>query len=559
MGQLSDLTEIVTIANNDLLLIRDISDVLNPDKKIQRLNLVGATITGGGSLVLTGAATLTVPVSGNAVVRTTTPLAGRVASWTDGNVLQDGGIAAADIYHKTNVLLVDANFTANNSAQHRYVNVAQALLDCVGGETILIAPGIYVGDLTVADDGVKLIGSGAPNFDVATGRLVEGTIIQGRINLTNKVGIQIHHLGIDLFGVNAKDCIASATSNVNLYRRYSHLTLLGNGSAALAHGIYLDGHFNNVDNIRVYNCYHGCAVHGSYNNISNMTFINCSSSALIVKAKSGINCHQVNISNVVMLGDPALTTTRSGPIALQAEDGVEVRRVNVVNVTARYCAIGVVNVVRNDALAGSIISECSFSNISSDGNLDNALVGDYWIKTGNNIMLTNCRSTNRVGGYAYRVDPADNVGDVYLYSSYADASGAGQQSGIFKSSALGAVQTLDSLTVTGRVIAGGFRTLTVSLATDTAVDFPSAVQGMLMCAPSSGGNSATAYLLASIRAAATPICTAISIGANATVGTTALLGTTGTPGKMNVAVTSGHIYIENRLGTTTVFTLFLVG
>lgn len=62
-----DLTELTVIAPDDYLLISDTSDVVNRDKRISRLNLIGGALTGGGSLI-TGGFNLTVPATGTAAL-----------------------------------------------------------------------------------------------------------------------------------------------------------------------------------------------------------------------------------------------------------------------------------------------------------------------------------------------------------------------------------------------------------------------------------------------------------------------------------------------------------
>lgn len=502
MGHLPDAEELTAPALTDLMWAHDISDATGPDKHMaisvwQHLNLVSS------------------------------------------------------------FLLVDPDYVASagnpalGSTWNRFSTITAALAACTGGETIYIAPGIYSESVTVADDGVKLIGAGAPRYDSGTGRLVGGTIIRGSISLGVTVGIEISDLGIDLYGVDGTNCINATTSGINAYRSFHNLTLLGNGVAAAAHGIYAAGHYHQIRNIRIFNCNHGIAVHGSYVNISDIYLYSCGGSAIIVKAKSSINCIHVNIANVVLEGNPASSSLRSGAIYFQTEDSCEVRRCNVSNVTARYCVNGVVNLTRND-LTGTI-SEISFTNIASDGNLNLSAVGDYWIKSGNNIIFSNCRSTNRAG-IAFNVDPADNVGDVYVYGSYADAASSTWSSGTFKDARINGTGTV----VATSVLSDVYRSVAVTLADDTMYDYVITTQGMLMVSVGSGTFSATAYLLASFRARATPVCQSISIGSAVTVGTTALTGTFGTDGKMNIACTDGHIYIENRLGASISFRLFLM-
>jgi hypothetical protein len=58
-----DLSELTAVAPDDYLVISDTSDVTNRDKRISKANLVGATITGGGTIAL-GGFTFTVPATG---------------------------------------------------------------------------------------------------------------------------------------------------------------------------------------------------------------------------------------------------------------------------------------------------------------------------------------------------------------------------------------------------------------------------------------------------------------------------------------------------------------
>jgi hypothetical protein len=91
-----DLTELLTVASNDYLLISDTSDVTNRDKRISQVNLIGGVLSGGGTLA-TGGFTLTVPATGTAALKTGTPTASNLASWNNANTVQDGGFAVSDI------------------------------------------------------------------------------------------------------------------------------------------------------------------------------------------------------------------------------------------------------------------------------------------------------------------------------------------------------------------------------------------------------------------------------------------------------------------------------
>jgi hypothetical protein len=87
-----DLSELTTVDNSDFLLVSDTSDVVNRDKRITRLNLVGTNITGGGS-INTGGFNATIPASGNVVMKTTVaPSAGAAVRWADGNTIEGAGV-----------------------------------------------------------------------------------------------------------------------------------------------------------------------------------------------------------------------------------------------------------------------------------------------------------------------------------------------------------------------------------------------------------------------------------------------------------------------------------
>lgn len=77
-------------------------------RRASRASVVGATITGGGAIA-TGGYTLTVPATGTAALKTGAPTAGRVASWSDANTVQDAGYAATDVAR----LSVAQTFAAN--------------------------------------------------------------------------------------------------------------------------------------------------------------------------------------------------------------------------------------------------------------------------------------------------------------------------------------------------------------------------------------------------------------------------------------------------------------
>lgn len=330
-------------------------------------------------------------------------------------------------YLRTNVLLVDANFVANPAA-NKYTTIGDALADCTGGETVKIAAGIYTETVTFTANSITIKGSGQPIYDDATGRLLGGTIIRGRINTSTYVGTTIIDLGVDTVdGTTGVDCLSASNPSVYADRTYRNLTLLGKGTADLAHGFYSIGDGTNIDNCRVYHCYHGLAVHGSYQNISNCWFYSCGGTAIVLKAKGTNNVYDINVSNIQMIGeDGGSSNLLSGPIAVQAEDSLTASGINISNVNAINCVNGVVHVI----LTGTgTISDVTFLNVQSKYNEDLAGVGDFRITTGTNIVFVGCGSNSRDTGYGFV--QSGTASDVRVYSSTADATGSGAYSGTF--------------------------------------------------------------------------------------------------------------------------------
>lgn len=331
-----------------------------------------------------------------------------------------------DISLRTDVLMVDANFSAYPLAPNRYTTISAAMTAATPGQTVLVAPGIYTETVIFADHRVKLVGSGQPQYDAATGRLVGGTIIRGEVRMSNFVGLVIRDLGVDQVGVNSIDCISGTTEDLAVHRRFENLTLLGNGYDALAHGLYGNGTYGYANNIYIIDCYHGMAVHGSYWNISNMHFYRCGGTSLILKSKGVGDLHHCNISNIILQGDPtgANYKLHAGPLMLQADDVDDsLRFINIANVAARYCVNGVIQTqVIN---TGVVVSDISIVNVESRNNLNLSGFGDFWFRQGTNISLWGCQSYDRTGGYGFNLDPAGSATKIRIYGARADTTGSG--------------------------------------------------------------------------------------------------------------------------------------
>jgi len=172
-----DLTELTTVADGDYLLISDTSDVVNRDKRITRLNLVGANIYGGGSINTNGF-TLTVPTTGTAVIKSGNPTAGRVVEWLDSYRIQDSGIAAADVVKRIGTFTTAGHLpkfyddNTINGSGILYTDVVKRIdaQNIAGVKTFSSTPvfsaGVSLGNETFAS---FMAGSFVPRFSFAGG------------------------------------------------------------------------------------------------------------------------------------------------------------------------------------------------------------------------------------------------------------------------------------------------------------------------------------------------------------------------------------------------------
>src|SRR5215204_2135844 len=179
MGTIVDLNELTAPDSEDFWVVRDVSDVTDKDKKVKL-----------GKFPLKGG----------------TPVAGHIASWLDTGTVQDGGLVATDLYQKTQVYLVDKNFT-NDPTAKRFNTIGAAVTAAPANCTIQIGPGTYTENVTLAQHGTRLIGGGKSRFDGTN--LVGGTLVVGQVNINGKNGCEVRSLGVDVrtFSGSEKDAI----------------------------------------------------------------------------------------------------------------------------------------------------------------------------------------------------------------------------------------------------------------------------------------------------------------------------------------------------------------
>jgi hypothetical protein len=329
-----------------------------------------------------------------------------------------------DLQFVSAVRYVDPAF-ANEAAANRHTTITQALTAASAGDTILIAPGIYTEDLTIGADFVKLIGSGMPAYDSATGRLIGGTIVRGNIDCAARPGIVISDLGVDLYGVNTVDAItAGTTAPIDLYQTFRNLALLGNGYNASSHAILASGGaFCTYDNIRMWYWYHGLAIRGSSNNMTNVYGYACSANTIIIKSASlSGDANYNNVANVVIDGDAADVYARGGPIRLESTDGsFNTRHNTVCNVSARN---GGESTVLLSVNGGGSVAYNAITNCSAVGGGDDPIRANYDCSGATDIAFINCYTSGRFYGYGFRA--RDNAARIVAIGCSSDTSGAGR-------------------------------------------------------------------------------------------------------------------------------------
>jgi soluble cytochrome b562 len=256
-------------------------------------------------------------------------------------------------YLRNNVTLVDGAYAASSASARRYTTVQAAMAAASPGATIILAPGVYTGNVTFTQDDIKLVGAGAAGYDPDAETFGEGTIINGTISLENMKRCTISDLTINATGGLLDGVVSGyAMTDDPLYQTLRNLVIVGSGSDAAAHGIVCQaGGHGTIDNITVYRFGHGIAIRTSSMNISNCYIELCNISAIIVKAATGSgDAKYVNINNIIIHGGQG--------IVIQSYDiGRTCGYVNVSNVTGD----------NNDALVTveQVAGTCRFVNVAN--------------------------------------------------------------------------------------------------------------------------------------------------------------------------------------------------
>lgn len=156
----SNLNELTAPAANDYVLVSDTSDAVDRDKKMQlaKMAIKNGTPTAGrlaswtDANFLQDAGFLTTDV----VRKTGTPVAGRGVSWVDANTIQDSGYLTADVVRKTGTP------TANNITTWNAANIVQdggiavSALARKAGTPVLANIASWLDAITLQDGGIAI-------------------------------------------------------------------------------------------------------------------------------------------------------------------------------------------------------------------------------------------------------------------------------------------------------------------------------------------------------------------------------------------------------------------
>lgn len=292
-------------------------------------------------------------------------------------------------YLTGNTLLVDPTFAVSSSSAKRHKTIALAMAAAVAGDTIMLAPGTYAEDVTIAAHGVKIVGSGAAGYNVSGSTFNTGSVIAGSININNKKHAVIADLTIDV-RASVKDGIYGGTqadSGVPLYTDIRNVVLVGHGGYSACHGILLEsGGYNSIHNVKIYSFAHGIALRCALTNVNQAYVEGCGVSSIIIKGANVTgSAYGININNCIF--------ALGGGLFIEGYDtGTYANDINVSNC---YAHGPIVPAFRTQQVSGGVLN-VTFSNCSSFAATGNAFQFDY----GDRISCVNCRSNVALIGFS---------------------------------------------------------------------------------------------------------------------------------------------------------------
>lgn len=272
--------------------------------------------------------------------------------------------------------------------------VAFALADMDAGDVFRLPPGVFKGNIIVTHPGVKVVGSGKPYFDAATGVLRGGTVLMGTIALNGQCGAEIHALGVDTTSLPTVTALISSGGNSNpyqgstpLYQTVEDVALLGKPSDG--HGILFEvGSYVAARKIDCRGMIHGVAVKVPHAVIQSVRAWDVIYSGVIVK--SDINEGDVFAVTLDMID--VVNAVAGNAAAVNVQGASPVYKTYDVTV-GRVYAKG----VQNGFLT---------SNVGNVGTVDGVNVSDYIAENcGQAGFYTRVGSNINVNGFIARSNP----------------------------------------------------------------------------------------------------------------------------------------------------------
>ncbi len=351
-----------------------------------------------------------------------------------GTLTVASSITTADVITKGPIVDARSYGAVCDGTTNNTTAFSNAISAMSAGQVLFIPSGSCVGDITLTKS-VKIKGNGMPDYDSTSGRLKNGTILIGYIDLNGQVGAAVSDLGVDQTTTtdsNGVTVSANPTSNLDVYQQISNVTVLGRGYASgSVHGFEIeatDSHIAHVDvhNVRAYKYDHGMSMKASYSNVSDAYFQDNDADSMIVKSDQYAgDAEHINISNVVA-NDTA--TGKSNGLAnsliIQSYDpGHNTRFINVNNFTS-YNNGGDAIIVQQANTRAGVVQYVNLSNLTIQSptgvgvrffSADTAAVTD--------VTISNAQISGS-GGFAISNESNKSTG-LKVLSSVSDASANG--------------------------------------------------------------------------------------------------------------------------------------
>lgn len=301
----------------------------------------------------------------------------------------------------------------------------KAAADYKGG--IFLPKGLYAGDIVVPVGNVAIVGGGKPRVNSGVTGLVGGTILLGKLNLNNKVGLTLCDFGVDQ-SASADDCIRSGTqaSGVRTYTVVDNVVTLGTANNNGFHGLVLtSGSHNIISRFSAFKSSHGLAMRCSHSTALGLYIEDCLSSGVISKGASTSGDAILNIiDDVTLVGTSAYSC---GPVIVEATENNNayyslISNIVGVNVTPQLVYI------RQDP---SYTGQCRYiivSNAIGNGNGGSGSNGTFAVTDAEYILFDNCFSLNS-STYGFFASPASS--EIYVKGGVVVNPTSGNYNGVF--------------------------------------------------------------------------------------------------------------------------------